>query len=944
MKGINVRKIAAIAGAGILAFGAIAAADVVYGSTQLVDQNGQPTVKIYVGSKAAVSDGVAAANIAAKIANEAYKSSTLTASLSGTPTCTVGAGVSGTGTCSIIESSKKVTLEVTLPGTIAGTHTFKTLITDTIDRMLQNRVSTTPDDVYNESMSVSDTTGTRPSPLRGTGATNAQKQLLYKIGSGEFSAFADYSVVDTQAAGTSYTEEQSFWVGSTYSPQGVRYDSIEKDVTVNKYSALVYSLRFLGNDFGIPVCTGDLNSSASDDWTSCGSESNSMTEKHRVKIKFMGSEWIISEMRDPNVANPSLTAVVNGGQIKLAKESKYGIINVGQVLDAGTFKIRLADISVAVGAENKHPAIIDILDANEAVVGQIQVDPGTTYTFTQSGTGNSVKIHVYKTAPGFTLNAKWAEMAIYSDEITLKDGSRYNLVSTTDTDKDYKVSLLWKNRDFPGGSNPSAASNKTDSLREIVIYRTDNFEKAKAGDSVGFLKSKPTFKVTYQGLDLTDDDYVPLTLESLGPDTYSVQINGGAAGETAACASGTYGERANARWIKIYAGGSQLLGGAGSIIAGGYMLDTVYYDPIGLVLLSGTAGQETWTGGWGNGSALTPSYAANWTNWSIRSPKVFWKVPGRDCYNWANVTSSSALTSMVRFDTAGDNSAAQGALFFVGMGTPNPYNVTNFSIDASTYTGAIVLQEDAGKVNTVSNNLVYTAWPIVTDATTVGSGAIRLQPTSSTTQRVYYKGLSVGEWATAQSVDLKFVSERGSQFTGVSSTSASAKIAKKVGLAQFQFALADTAAASTGEEYVLGVGDTKVFGGVTVKVKAIDATAGSCSVLGPGGTPACTVNTGSVSAVIQPNNAATVEVSEPYKLTSNMVMLDSAGASAGVAILVGGPEVNTLTADALKGSEVDFNVESVVVKEIGNKIVVAGKTAQDTMTAAEQFIAGIKRQ
>ena len=71
MRGINVRKIAAIAGALTLGLSAVAVADVLYGNTQLVDQNGQPTVKIYVGSKAAISDGIAAANIAAKIANEA---------------------------------------------------------------------------------------------------------------------------------------------------------------------------------------------------------------------------------------------------------------------------------------------------------------------------------------------------------------------------------------------------------------------------------------------------------------------------------------------------------------------------------------------------------------------------------------------------------------------------------------------------------------------------------------------------------------------------------------------------------------------------------------------------------------------------------------------------------------------------------------------------------
>jgi len=34
----------------------------------------------------------------------------------------------------------------------------------------------------------------------------------------------------------------------------------------------------------------------------------------------------------------------------------------------------------------------------------------------------------------------------------------------------------------------------------------------------------------------------------------------------------------------------------------------------------------------------------------------------------------------------------------------------------------------------------------------------------------------------------------------------------------------------------------------------------------------------------------------------------------------------------------------VVVKEIGNKIVVAGQSAADTMAAADQFIAGVKRQ
>ena len=529
MKGINVRKIAAVAGAITLGLSAVAFADVVYGNSQLVDQNGQPTVKIYVGSNAAISDGIAAANIAAKIANEAYKSSTLTAQVSGTPTCTVGSGTSGSGTCSIVESSKKVTLAVTVPGTVAGAYTFDTLISDSIDKTLENRNSTKDEDHYVSTTTSSDTSGSTTSPLRGV-TSGVIGTNLYRIGSAQFTGFADNTIVDNQATGTTYTQEQAFWVGTT--GQGVTYDSGSsyKDVVVNKYSVMAYSTKFTGNDYGISVCTGDLNSNSSDDWASCDSGDNARTDRHRLSIEFLGENWIISEMNDPSISLVTPTApsgVATGGQIKLAKEAKYGIINVGQSLDAGTFKVRLSDISVATGASNIHPAILDILDANDQVVGQIQVDPGTTYTFTQSGTTSTVKVHVYKTAPGFTLSAKWAEMAIYNDEITLKDGGRYNLVSSSDPNQNFYVSLLWKNRDYTG--SPGGNDSSADSLREIVLYNTDDFTTGKTaqGDSFSFPATNPAYKLTYNGLDLTSDDYVSLAYSALSPADYPVAATSG---------------------------------------------------------------------------------------------------------------------------------------------------------------------------------------------------------------------------------------------------------------------------------------------------------------------------------------------------------------------------------------------------------------------------------
>jgi len=920
MKGINVKKIAAFAGAAVLFGAAAVAAEVTYGGMQLVDQSGQPTVKIYVGSKAAISDGVAAANIAAKIANEAYKSSTLTASVSGTPTCTVGSGVSGAGACSIVESSKKVTLEVTLPGSVSGTHTFKTLIYDTIDRTLQHRNNTLSEDEYSATKSSADTSGTVTSPLRAAEDSATKAKNLYKIGSGQFTGFADYAVVDTQATSTSYTEEQNFWIGSQ--PNAVAYDSSSsiRDIAVNKYSAMAYSVKFVGNDYGIPVCTGGLASNTTDDWTSCSSAGVDMTERHRVKVKFMGSEWVISEMRNPDVTNPSATAVVAGGQIKLAKEAKYGIINVGGELDAGTFKVRLSDISVQTGADNAHPAIIDILDANDAVVGQIQVSVGTTYTFTQSGTSNQVKIHVYNTAPGFTLNAKWAEMAVFTDEITLKDNQRYNLVSSTDTNKDFKVSLLWKNRDFTSGISGTASQNRTDTLREIVVYNIDGFsDKTKSGDVVNFLKGTPTFKVTYQGVDLVDDDYVPLTYTALSKDTYRVAT---AAGETQCGATSSLDSSyVDAKLIEIKTSGQTLLSGTGDGLTGDYMFEKVLFDPIGRVgaivdSVNGTQNQST--------------PVANY------SPKVFYKISGRDCWNWdtfAYVAQNGVTfgtANWIKFSTAGDNSAAQGALYF---------NNACLGTGCSFGNVSIIYQEDAGKYGASSNNRVYTGVPVLTSDTSVST--FRFKATDSSTQNVYYYGLTSTVFGGYEPT---FVSERGSKTLSVGTSDASFKVAKKLGQPTFQFAYADTAtAAASADNYVMGVGESKVFGGVTVKVKAIDANAGSCSVLGSSGTPQCTVDSTGISAVISPANAASVQVSQPFKLTSSMVMLDSEAVS-GVAITVGGPMVNTVTAEALKDSSVNFDVDNVVVKEIGNKIVVAGKTAQDTMTAADQFIAGVRRQ
>ncbi|MFH1095402.1 MAG: hypothetical protein V1728_04250, partial [Candidatus Micrarchaeota archaeon] len=110
--------------------------------------------------------------------------------------------------------------------------------------------------------------------------------------------------------------------------------------------------------------------------------------------------------------------------------SDFTKLNIGQTLGSpsGIFKVRLADISVAVGSSNTHPAIFDVLDANDVVIGQVQVSQGTIYTFTQSSTGNSVYINLCKTESGLTLPYKNARVTLTDNSNSPNTCSGYTIL------------------------------------------------------------------------------------------------------------------------------------------------------------------------------------------------------------------------------------------------------------------------------------------------------------------------------------------------------------------------------------------------------------------------------------------------------------------------------------------------------------------------------------
>ncbi|MCX8195269.1 MAG: hypothetical protein N3G22_04160 [Candidatus Micrarchaeota archaeon] len=91
-----------------------------------------------------------------------------------------------------------------------------------------------------------------------------------------------------------------------------------------------------------------------------------------------------------------------------------GKISIGEVLDAGAFKVRLDDIGLQ-NENGKYPAIISILNISDQVMERAVIAPQKSYTFGigPSATRTTYLIYVAETAVGYTLNAKWANIETY---------------------------------------------------------------------------------------------------------------------------------------------------------------------------------------------------------------------------------------------------------------------------------------------------------------------------------------------------------------------------------------------------------------------------------------------------------------------------------------------------------------------------------------------------
>jgi hypothetical protein len=201
-------------------------------------------------------------------------------------------------------------------------------------------------------------------------------------------------------------------------------------------------------NFGIPVCThpaswisGEGRSTANYSWCNYDYEGYTYrTDTHRLKVSFIGEEWVISEMDNKC-----------GGHLKFGKEMISGVINVGEHIELENTMFKFEDWWYE--GERTY-AILSVTDQQNKYLEQKIFEDETKELLI---TNKKFLIHIWLVRGGYTHEAAWIHLSIFSDEIQLNHGEAINLNNQT-----WNVSLEWTNKNN---------ATEADHLKRIVLSR-----------------------------------------------------------------------------------------------------------------------------------------------------------------------------------------------------------------------------------------------------------------------------------------------------------------------------------------------------------------------------------------------------------------------------------------------------------------------------------------
>jgi len=357
------------------------------------------------------------------------------------------------------------------------------------------------------------------------GNIGPSEEFMYRVDSADATAFADVVLTDDNASLT-YTEQQALWI------HGSNHFDTDPDDVVGQVNFIAYSLKFDdGTGMGIPVCT---TMDATGDYNSClvaGADYNDATVSHRLTVSFLGEQWLLIGLVAPGDTNVTTGQEVrNGGSVRLAKEQMGGVLNLQEWLAVDNIKFQLFSVEEQGGVRR---ARIAILDEFNNIIGMNMVTPGQTVEFNIAG--DTYRLYVFMVSPASAFPNDWADMSLLSREMELVDGQELDLNNATNPG--YDVVLGWKNR------NASMGSGRPDSLRTMIIYSHDIQDLSssadnvlEAGDYISIAQDPETWRLGYQGLDITSGNVETLRFEMRTTDrTISSSDGPFVGGEQAEC-------------------------------------------------------------------------------------------------------------------------------------------------------------------------------------------------------------------------------------------------------------------------------------------------------------------------------------------------------------------------------------------------------------------------
>jgi len=749
---------------------------------------------------------------------------------------------------------------------------------------------------------------------------------LYRIKGSAFDPMNDFEVIDPEAAAREYTETQDMWLWGNN-----RWVETSGDI-IGDLRLVAYTIKFEGatDDLGIPVCTTPLNTSL---YAYCvsgasGANTDDATENHAVRIKFLGEDWIITDMNAPSSQLGTEQPLVAGGTVKLGKEAITDVVNQGEWLEVSGYKFVLADI-----VADTHEAAIDIIDANGATVSREEIAEGGTKEVTIGD--STVTIKVLTTVPGYTFGAKWAKFSVLSQEMELSSGQR--LDPNKDANREWRVVLGWKNR----GASAGGLEDDPDHLRTIILYTTDTQnlidDVLEEGDYVPIVQDPTNWRLSYGGLDIDNDDR----------DTLKFQLERDSTKNNLEIVNGSSNFFCNvtAPYVKVTSSTESAFRLAGRSVTTDEGIGPTLY-----IATNGLSCDAHGTGFLRNSVMITSSTSVTGQDRFVLhnysgSVNISYELAGDGETTFAN---GGVIVIQNNTDAANWSATASG----LPLNETLDFNASQIT-DVRTYF-AISEKAGIGTSNTVEDLIVFalrnassgTSWTFNFDGAISGTNYLEKDKIR------YFHAGPVSAARTAGTQKEGFITERGSVYVGTDDTAVEFKIATTLGHAQFVLATVEAAETEAGTvSKLLGEGDSYTTeNGVIIEVAEINCDAVASGTVSTGTSPACVVDDSGLSAVIMPSNQASVTTGVPYGYSNfaPLVVLDSEAANVGTLVTVGGPVVNTVTQQTLAGSDVADPAtwpNNRLVREIGpGKIVVAGWEAADTLAAAEEFIGQLQSQ